>query len=601
MISDHLKILISELPTNPGIYQFFDKDNKLLYIGKAKNLKKRVSSYFTKNHESWKTKILVSKISDIKHLFVENETDALLLENNLIKKHQPRYNILLKDDKTFPWICVKNENFPRIYSTRNIVKDGSQYFGPYTSIKMVNILLSLIKKLYKIRTCKLNLSLNNIQNGKFKKCLEYDIGNCEAPCINLQCEQSYNKNVEQITSILKGDLSSVLVHLKKQMYEFAETLDFEDANRIKQKIELLENYKSKSTIVSSSLNNIDIFSILDDDKYAYVNFLKIINGAIIQTHTTEIKKKLSETKEEILKYAIIDIRQKFFSTSKEVIVPFNPNINIDGLFFTVPIKGDKKKLLDLSVRNVMYYKQSMLNQKNKLDPNRHTNRILNKMKYDLNLSEKPVHIECFDNSNIQGQFPVASCVVFRDAKPYKKDYRHYNIKTVEGANDFASMEEIIYRRYKRLLDEKESLPQLIIVDGGKGQISSAVNSLRKLGLYGEIQIIGIAKRLEEIFLPEDPIPIYLDKTTETLKVIQHLRNEAHRFGIKFHRLKRSENFITSELNNIKGIGNKTIESLLSKFKTIEKIKQINTEEMSKTIGKAKSKIVWNYFNNEKEN
>lgn len=591
-----LKELVSELPEEPGVYQFFDDQEKIIYVGKAKRLKRRVASYFNKVHEYGKTNVMVKKIADIKHLVVETEEDALLLENNLIKKHQPRYNILLKDDKSYPWICIKKETYPRVFITRQLVKDGSEYFGPYTSVRMVRTLMDLIRSLYKLRTCNLKLDEENIAKGKFKVCLEYHIGNCKAPCVGKESFEEYGQTIAEIRHILKGNIKTVTDFLKEKMQKLAHSYEFEEAQLIKEKLDLLEKYRSKSTIVSPTINNIDVFSILDDEDAAYVNFLKLVNGAVIQAHTIEIKKKLNESVEELLLMGIAEIRQKIFSTAKEIIVPFNLDLSMHNVGFTVPQRGDKKKLLDLSLRNVKYYRQEKLKQLEKRQPKKHADRIVEGMKKDFRLQELPVHIECFDNSNIQGTHPVASCVVFRNAKPYKKDYRHFNIKTVVGANDFASMEEIIYRRYKRLLEEEKSLPQMIVIDGGKGQLGAALNALEKLDLRGKIAIVGIAKRLEEIFFPGDPYPLYLDKNSESLKVVQHLRNESHRFAITFHRQKRSKAFITSELDEVSGIGPKTKQSLISTFKSVENIKKASIEDLEKCVGKSKSIKLWKHFN-----
>ena len=593
---DHLKSLISALPEEPGVYQFFDENNTIIYVGKAKRLKRRVASYFNKLHDNAKTNIMVRKISEIRHIVVNSEEDALLLENNLIKKHQPRYNVLLKDDKSFPWICIKKENFPRVFVTRNLVKDGSEYFGPYTSVKMVKALMDMIRSLYKLRTCNLNLSNEAILNGKFKVCLEYHIGNCKAPCEGKVSQEEYNETIQAIRNILKGNIRMVTTHLKDKMTELAEDFRFEEAHVIKEKLELLDKYQSKSTIVNPSINNIDVYSILEDEESAYVNFLKVVNGAIIQAHTIELKKKIEESKEDLLLLAITEIRQKIFSTAKEILVPFEIDLPFNGVKCLVPQRGDKRKLLDLSLRNVKYYRLEKLKQSEKSRKQSNSDRILERMKSDLRLKDLPVHIECFDNSNIQGTNPVASCVVFRNTRPYKKDYRHFNIKTVVGANDFASMEEIIYRRYKRLLDENQALPQLIVIDGGKGQLGAALNSLGKLDLRGKISVIGIAKKLEEIYFPGDPYPLYLDKNSETLKIIQHLRNESHRFAITFHRQKRSKAFIGSELDQIEGIGPKTVQKLIQKFKSVENVKKATLNEISEEIGNSKAISVWKYFN-----
>lgn len=587
-------LLLQTLPDAPGVYQYFDKNDKILYVGKAKNLKKRVSSYFHKNHESGKTRVLVKKIVRIEHIVVKTESDALLLENNLIKKYQPRYNVLLKDDKSYPWICVKKERFPRVFYTRRVVKDGSLYFGPYTNMRTVRTLMELIRELYQLRNCNFDLSQENIENGRYKVCLEYHIKNCKGPCEGLQSEEDYNQDISEITEILKGNFKDALKRFKTQMKLLASKMHFEEAQQMKEKIDVLENYQSKSTIVSSKINNIDVFSVVSDEQFGYVNFLQLAHGAVIRAHTIEIKKKLDESDRELLEWAIIDIRERFYSNSKEIIVPFEVTLSED-LKLTIPKQGEKSQLLDLSLRNAKLFRQERFKQVKITDPERHTNRILSQMQRDLHLSAPPVHIECFDNSNLQGTNPVAACVVFKNAKPSKKDYRHFNIKTVEGPNDFASMEEVVYRRYKRLLDEGLSLPQLIIIDGGKGQLSSALKSLETLGLRGKIAIIGIAKRLEEIFFPEDNIPLYLDKKSETLKIIQQLRNEAHRFGITFHRQKRSSSAVVSELDSISGIGEKTKEALLKHFKSVKRIREANIHEISEIAGNYRALKIVEYF------
>ncbi len=582
------------LPNKPGVYQYYDKDDKLLYIGKAKNLKKRVSSYFTKQHDSAKTRVLVKKIVTIKHIVVDTETDALLLENNLIKKYQPRYNILLKDDKTYPWICIKKERYPRVFSTRRMIKDGSEYFGPYTNKKTVYTLLDLINGLYPLRNCNYDLSDTNIKSGKYKVCLEYHLANCLGACEGKQTEESYLESVAAIRNILKGNFKESLLAFKNQMNNFAKNLQFEDAQKVKEKMEVLMNYQSKSTIVNSKINNVDVFSIISDEEYGYVNYLQISFGSIIRSHTLEIKKKLAETDLEILQLAVIELRNRFQSHCKEIYVPFKISAG-DDIKIYIPKLGDKKHILDLSIRNAKYYRMERFKQIRITDPNRHENRIMTQMKKDLRLSQEPRHIECFDNSNIQGTNPVAACVVFKNGKPSKKDYRKYNIKTVVGPDDFASMEEVVYRRYKRLLDENQPLPQLIIIDGGKGQLSSSLKSLDKLNLRGEIAIIGIAKRLEELFYPDDPIPLYLDKKTETLKIIQQLRNEAHRFGITFHRNKRSKEALNTSMDAIDGIGEKTVIELLKNFKSLERIKSATFEELTEIIGPSKSKKIKEFF------
>lgn len=592
---EKLKPILLVLPDSPGVYQFFNAQNEIIYVGKAKNLKKRVSSYFNKEHyENNKLKVLVRKIDHIEYIVVQSESDALLLENNLIKKYHPRYNVMLKDDKTYPWICIKKEPFPRVFYTRNVFNDGSKYFGPYTSVYMVKILLDLITKLYPLRNCNLNLSRENIQKKKFKPCLEYHIGNCLAPCIDLQTEHDYNNSIEHIIKILKGNIQEVIEYLTGLMKEHSENFKFEEAQIIKDKIEILEKYKSKSSVVSANLNNVDVFNILDDTNSAYVNYLKLVEGRIVQAHTVEIKKKLDEKPEDLLLLAIVELRERMFSTSKEIITSIP--VKLDKIKVTVPSRGEKKDLLDLSERNLKYYRLEKQKRADKKKERHSGKRLMEIIQKDLNLSVLPEHIECFDNSNIQGTNPVAACVVFRNAKPSTKDYRHYNIKTVIGPDDYASMEEVVYRRYKRLLDEKKSLPQLIVIDGGKGQLNAALKSLEKLEITNNVTIIGIAKRLEEIFYPNDPIPLYLDKSSESLKVIQHIRNEAHRFGIKFHRNKRSGNFIKSELDNIPGIGPKTIELLLTKYKTIKKIRSLSLDEISAEIGNVKAKLLYDYLN-----
>lgn len=593
-ISASIDLQLKTLPEAPGVYQYFDKDNKIIYVGKAKNLKKRVSSYFTKNHDSGKTRVLVKKIVHINHIVVNTETDALLLENNLIKKHKPRYNVLLKDDKSYPWICIKKERFPRIFTTRNVIKDGSEYFGPYTSIRTVKVLLDLIKDLYSLRTCSLDLSEKNIEEGKFKVCLEYHLKNCKGACEGLETEQNYNDSIKEIRNIIKGNFKESLEKFQEKMIDFANKMEFEEAQKIKEKLDLLSNYQSKSTIINPSINNVDVFSIISDETFGYANFLKISNGSIIQSHTTEIKKKLDESNQELLELFIVEIRQRFQSQSPEIYVPFEVDLG-ENIKVTVPKLGDKKRIVELSERNAKYYRQEQFKQIKIVDPERHVNRIMAQMKKDLRLSEEPRHIECFDNSNIQGTNPVAACVVFKDGKPSKKDYRHYNIKTVEGPDDFASMEEVVFRRYSRLLSENESLPQLIIIDGGKGQLSSALKSLDLLGLRGKIAIIGIAKRLEEIYYPGDPIPMYLDKKSETLKITQYLRNEAHRFGITFHRNKRSKNAIQSELEQIPDVGKQTITTLLRKFKSAKRIKEASFEEVKEVIGNARAQKVYQFY------
>jgi len=590
-----LEVQIKSLPNTPGVYQYYDRADKLLYIGKAKNLKKRVSSYFNKNHENGKTRVLVGKIASIKHIVVETETDALLLENNLIKKYQPKYNVLLKDDKTYPWICIKKEPFPRVFLTRNVWKDGSEYFGPYTAVKTARTLLSLIKELYPLRTCAYNLNEENILNKKYKVCLEYHIKNCKGACEALQSAEAYDIEIKEIRNILKGHFKSSLKSFEALMYDFAGRSEFEEAHKVKEKIQLLSNYQARSTVVNPSISNVDVFSIVSDEAFAYVNFLKITNGAIIQSHTVEIKKKLDEDDKSLLELAIIEIRERFHSNSPEIYTPFDVEIG-ELLKVTIPKLGDKKRIVELSLRNAKYFRQERFKQIQIIDPDRHTKRIMAQMQKDLRLNEEPRHIECFDNSNIQGSNPVAACVVFKNGKPDKKEYRHFNIKTVVGPDDYSSMEEVVHRRYKRLLDEERELPQLVIVDGGKGQLSSALKSLDVLGLRGKIAIIGIAKRLEEVYYPGDPIPMYLDKKSESLKIIQQLRNEAHRFGITHHRNKRSKGAIQTELSMINGIGEKTILALLKKFRSIKRLKNATFDEIEHLIGRDKACKICDQFN-----
>ena len=581
-----ITIQIKTLPTGPGVYQYFDKNDTVIYVGKAKNLKRRVTSYFTKVHDSAKTRILVKKIYRMEHIVVPTEVDALLLENNLIKKYRPRYNILLKDDKTYPWICIKKEPFPRVFSTRKVIRDGSEYFGPYPNVKTVYTLLELIRGIYPIRTCNFDLSEEKIQKQSYKVCLEYHIGNCMAPCEAKVSEEDYDQNIAGIRDIIKGNFRRSLEQFKSQMEHYANAMEFERAQEIKEKLESLENYQAKSTVVNSKITNVDVFTIISDESYGYVNFFQVAFGSIIRSHTVEIKKKLEETEAEMLPLAIVELRQSFNSQSKEIYLPFEIDLG-PKIKVTVPKLGDKKKLVDLSQRNAKFFRLERFKQMKIVDPERHVKRLMNQMKTDLRLHEEPTHIECFDNSNIQGTNPTAACVVFRNAKPFKKDYRHFKIKTVEGPDDFASMEEVVHRRYKRLLDEGQSLPQLIVIDGGKGQLSSAVKSLDRLGLRGKIAIIGIAKRLEEIYYPGDSIPMYLDKKSETLKIIQQLRNEAHRFGLTLHRNLRSKAALKSPLDGVDGIGPKTKELLLKEFKSLKRIKVASEIEIIQLLGKVK--------------
>ena len=586
---EHIQTLLSALPDSPGVYQFYDKEDKLLYVGKAKSLKKRVSSYFQKDrHVSGKTSIMVRKVADIRTIVVDTEMDALLLENNLIKKHQPRYNVSLKDDKTYPWICIRNERFPRVFSTRKMIRDGSEYFGPYASGRLINTLLELINKLYKLRTCSLVLSEENITKKKFRVCLEYQIGNCKGPCEGFQSQGEYDQSVKEIRQILKGNIQTVIGHLRELMQTYAAEYRFEEAQSVKEKLESLEKFQRKSVVVNPSIHNVDVFSLVIEEDSAYVNFLRVMNGAIIQGHTVELKKKLEETPEELLELAMGELRSRFFSDAEEIIVPFAPEVEWPGISFTIPKIGDKKHLLSLSESNVRNYIREKRLQEEKQHPENRTLRLMEQMKKDLRLTELPKHIECFDNSNFQGAYPVAAMSVFRDGKPSKKDYRHFNIKTVEGPDDFASMEEVIHRRYKRMLDEALPLPQLIVIDGGKGQLSAAVSSLEKLGLRGKIAVIGIAKRLEELYYPDDPLPLYIDKKSETLRIIQQLRDEVHRFGITHHRKRRSKGVIKTELEDIPGIGPRTAEELLREFRSVQRIKEASLEALAALIGEAKA-------------
>lgn len=601
MINDYLKNIIRNIPQKPGCYQYYDDKGVIIYVGKAKNLKKRVSSYFTKNHEdSPKTRILVSKIKDIKYIIVESEEDTLLLENSLIKEFQPRYNVMLKDDKSYPSIVIRNEYFPRIEITRKILKDGSKYFGPYSNVLSVKTLLELIHKLYPIRTCSLNLTPEKIAEGKYKVCLEYHIKRCKGPCVGLQDSEEYIKNVNAIQEILKGNTNLVSESIYSEMQALAEKQEFEEANKLKEKFILIENFKNKSTVVSSIKYNIDVFSYDEDADAGYINYLNVYNGAVIQAYTFEYRKRIEEEKEELLALGIIEVRKRFGSTAKEIVVPFLPDLKLDGVEINIPQRGDKKKLLLLSTQNVRQYKLDKLKRAESLNPEQRGTRILKEMQKDLNLKDLPSHIECFDNSNIQGTNPVSACVVFKMGKPSKKDYRHFNVKTVVGPDDFSTMREVVYRRYHRLIEEGSPLPQLIVIDGGKGQLSAACESLKELGIYGKVAIVGIAKRLEEIYYPEDSIPLYLDKNSESLKIIQHLRDESHRFGITFHRNQRSKGQVKSELDNIKGIGEETKRLLLKEFKSVKRIKSASNEEIEKVVGKHKATLIEKYFTEEKE-
>ena len=586
---------IKTLPTKPGVYQFFDAQGEIIYVGKAKSLKHRVSSYFAnQNSHSGKTRVMVRKICNIEFIVVDSELDALLLENNLIKKYQPRYNILLKDDKTYPWLCIKNEPFPRIFSTRNRINDGSEYYGPYASVRMLNTLLALIRQIYYLRTCNYDLSPDNIAKRKYKVCLEYHIGNCKGPCEGKQSLEEYGLQIDEIRQIIKGNINSVIAHLKHMMNQFAENLEFEKAQFVKEKMELLRSYQSKSTVVNRSIHNVDVFSVISDPRNAYVNYMKIVDGAVIQSHTMSFRKRLEETDETLLELAITEMHVTGH-LAKEILVPSLPETTLPGISFVVPQRGDKARLLELSARNARYFMLDKHKQERLVSPEKATQRVLEQMQKDLRLSELPRHIECFDNSNIQGTNPVAACVVFKNAKPSKKDYRHFNIKTVSGPDDFASMREVVYRRYSRLLKENEPLPQLIVIDGGKGQLGAALESLDDLGLRGKIAIVGIAKRLEEIYYPGDPLPLYIDKKSESLRIIQQLRNEAHRFGITHHRNKRSKAAINSELNNINGIGPATVQMLLRKFKSVKNISTQSVEELSAVAGRSKAEKIYAHF------
>lgn len=593
--SDKVKLILDTLPDSPGVYQFYNADQQLLYIGKAKSLKRRVSSYFNKVHDIARTAIMVRQVADIRTILVETEYDALLLENNLIKKHQPKYNVNLKDDKTYPWIVIRNEDFPRVYYTRRHIKDGSVYFGPYASVTMISTLLDLIRQLYKLRTCSLLLTDENIRKKKFRVCLEYHIGNCKGPCEDLQSKEDYDRSIAEIKDILKGNINSVIRHLEEKMKEHAARFEFEEAQVYKEKIDLLEKYKSKSVIVNSTIHNVDVFGYVEDKNNAFVNFMKVMNGSVIQSHTLEIKKKLEESPEELMGLAVAELRQRYNSDAREILLSYIPEEEIPGVTFTVPKIGDKKKLLEFSEKNARYFMKDKLEQADKLNPEHRIERLMTQMQTDLRLPVKPYHIECFDNSNFQGDYAVAAMSVFKNGRPSKNDYRHFNIKTVEGPNDFASMEEVIHRRYKRLLEEEQPLPQLIVIDGGKGQLSAALTSLEKLGLRGKISIIGIAKKLEEIYYPGDSLPMYLDKKSETLRIIQQLRDEVHRFGITHHRNKRSKGVIKTELSDIKGIGDSTADSLLRHFRSVIRIREATLDELVSLIGTAKGKIVFDYF------
>jgi len=600
MANEHINNILKTLPEKPGVYQHFDSNGVLIYVGKAKNIKKRVSSYFNKNLDSGKTRVLVSKIADIQYIVTPNELEALLLENNLIKENQPRYNVLLKDDKTYPWICIKKEPFPRIFSTRRVIKDGSEYYGPYPSGRVMKTLLDLIKQLYTLRTCSLSLTQENIKARKFKVCLEYHLKNCLGPCEGLQTEQDYTVDIESARSLIKGNITSLIQSLKDQMVIQSQALDFEGAQQTKEKVQLLQQYKSKSLVVNPKITDVDVYSISSDAQFGYVNFLRIKEGGVVQSHTIELKKKLEESDQELLTFGVVALREKFPSTTREIYLSQPASLPFDNIHVSVPQRGDKKSLIDLSVRNALFYRQDKLKNLQIVDPDRHINRIMEQMKTDLRMPVEPRHIECFDNSNFQGTNAVAACVVFKNGKPSKKEYRHFNIKTVVGPDDYASMEEVVYRRYKRLLEEDLPLPQLIVIDGGKGQLGSALTALEQLDLRGKITIIGIAKRLEEIYFPGDSIPMYLDKKSESLKIIQQARNEAHRFGITHHRNKRSKTNLNSSLEEIEGIGPTTLKALLDTFKNIKRIREADIDSLTSVIGKSKAQKVHDHFESKKK-
>lgn len=589
---NYITSLLSTIPEKPGCYQYYDAKGTVIYVGKAKNLRKRISSYFQKEHENRKTRVLVKQIYDLRYIVVDSEADALLLENNLIKQYQPRYNVMLKDDKTYPSIVIKHEPFPRIFQTRNIVRDGSLYYGPYSSVHFIRTLLHLIKELYPIRNCKHALTPEAIHSGKYKVCLQYHIKRCKAPCVGMQEAEEYDRNVADIKEILKGNSSKVSELLLERMKALAAEMRFEEAQEVKRQYDLVESFRLKSTVVPM-LHNVDVFSLDENETSFFINYMHIGSGAIVQVYTIEYQKKLDdEQKEYVLGLGIVELRERFHSHANEIIVPFIPEgVFPEGISFTVPQRGDKRKVLELSLQNAKQYKVDKLKRSEKFNPEQRTTRLLTTIQKDLHLPALPMQIECFDNSNIQGTNPVAACVVFKKGKPSKKDYRHFHIKTVVGPDDFASMREIVTRRYTRLLEEEAPLPQLIIIDGGKGQLNVATEVLRELNLLGKITIVGLAKRLEEIFYPGDPFPLVLDKTSETLKVIQHLRDEAHRFGITFHRQMRSKGQIVSELDAIKGIGEKTKEALLKKYKSVKRIREAPPAELEELIGKKKAALV----------
>ncbi len=602
MTTEDFKKISDTVPKDPGVYRFINDEDTILYVGKAKNLKNRLASYFGERKDRlFRTRLMVKNASRIEFTIVETETDALLLESALIKEHQPRYNVMLKDDRSYTYICIKKEHFPRVFFTRRVIRDGSTYFGPYTNKGRVQIIWDLLRQLFPLRTCQLNLGPENIAAGKFKVCLEYHIKNCQGPCEGHEDEVSYNAKIEQIKNILKGNFGAVIQHFKGLMHQYAEQMEFEKAQAIKEKLTAFEDYQAKSTVVSSSIRDVDVFSIASDEKEAYVNYLRVVNGVIIHTHMQELVVNMEEEEADLLAYAIPLIRERFNSIAPELILPFEVPVTDKNLLVTVPKIGEKRKLLELSLKNVQYYRaQKKRDEASKTKRQTPAERILRTLKADLQMNDLPMHIECFDNSNIQGSNPVSSCVVFKNAKPSKQDYRHFKVKTVIGPNDFDTMKEVVFRRYRRLLEENQSLPQLVIIDGGKGQLSAAMESINELGLAGRMTIVGIAKRLEEIFFPGDSVPLYINKKSESLKLIQQARNEAHRFAITFHRDLRSKNFIDTELNNIPGIGEKTAQKLLTHFGSVRKVREALASELIEVLGMAKAKVVKAYFDKEGE-
>lgn len=598
MASDHIKELLSQMPNSPGIYRFLDESGKILYVGKAKNLKRRTSSYFNKKHDSARLNMLVRRIKNIEVTLVSSEQEALLLENSMIKKFQPKYNVQLKDDKTYPFICIKNERFPRVFLTRQYVADGSLYLGPYTSVRSARTILEMLRNIFQLRTCNLDLQEDKIHANKFKVCLEYHIKNCAGPCEGLQSEEDYNESIDQIKKILRGQSNQVLVELKERMKQYAESYEFEKANDVKQKVDILTNYNARTAVVNPSITNVDVFSIAEAEDHAFINYFKIVNGSIIQTKSLELQKQLDETTEDLLLIAITEIREQLKSTAREIYLPIEMEVPIDEVKVTVPLIGDKKRLMELSYKNAMFLKSKFLESREAKAQKKNISYTLQQLKEDLRLKEIPYHIECFDNSNFQGSQPVASMVVFKNAKPSKKDYRHFNIKTVVGPDDFASMREIVSRRYKRLLEENEPLPQLIVIDGGKGQLSAAVDALKDVGAFGKVAVVSIAKKLEEIYYPGDPLPLHISKRSQSLKIIQQLRNEAHRFAITFHRSKRDKATLRTGLTDIKGIGEKVSQALLAHFKSEQKIRQASQRELASIIGQAKARLIYDHYHSD---